>query len=775
MVCFSSSLLSTSVPSNEPVENVKKTVPPSPEILVLAKQLSLKAVKFQSELTKQLDTSDLETLIEEINKQLQEIDLQSDLSTNQEGGAYEKLFILRGDLKSQRVLIDQYLAPLYEALEDLYNKGLFWKEENKKWEDWYSLLLEQDVASSLREEMRSTIEVIRQIVKTMNEKSNVLIEKILKANETQSAIFKIENQIEQKLNSKDSVLISGNSLPLFSRDFFIQFKSDLQKQVDAEERVVELQNIPHSKGSEDFIFLKFLLVLLIAGALVYARKTFIHSKQVSFMSRPFATGFLVSFILLKTIEPVLSPGWILAERLMLWIAFLRLISLYFTNKSVLSFLYVLAGTHILLLLFNVFSFPRTFTRLIMFLGSLTVSGVLALTGYSFHKNKDRFNAFLLFGVSAVFASVSVLELFGFANPAHTVFWITFGTLGVFAIALLFYLMAKEITDWLVRNVNNNGNYFSEDKHEAAIQFIHFVLFLFVVFCTVIYLLVAWGVYDTPGIAFKSVLTSSLQLGNLKLSISDVATACVLGIGTILASGLVQSTLVSSVFPSMKIPKEVGFSIARLVHYVLLVVGGFLILLSLGVSLTNIAIFSGAIGVGLGLGLQEIVKNFAAGIIILLERPIKIGDLIEFDARPCRVEKIGLRSTLVRSVDGILKVIPNNDLIVNSVTNWTHSRKQLRLSSKIGVAYGSDVDQVMKLLKEAAEEHEQVLKYPEVRVLFREFGDSALNFEIRYWVTDAAYRVIVPSEVNQRIEKKLSQAGIQIPFPQMDVHLFRDTP
>lgn len=774
LACFFSFHFSVPLSGEEAVDQKKVTVPATPELLVMARQLSLKASKIQTEMETFFDTSELEKLLEGVNQHLQEIELHLDQSVEGQRGTYEKLFVVRADLKNLRVLIDRQVDPLYEALEDLHKKSLYWKEEKKKWEEWYSVLIQQNAASSLQEEMRSTNQTIDQTVDRITKESNDLIENILRANASQNEILQIQSRIEHKIENKDRMLISGKSFPLLSSEFLNQFKADINQQLDSGRSVVDLQKKQYSTKSAHFIFLQFFIVLMIAGLLIYIRKNDPQAEQqLSFVLRPFAAGVMICFVLLKTIEPVHSPTWILAERLLLWIAFLRVFSLYFKNRTVLTFFYVLAFTHVLLLLFEVYNFPITFTRLLMFFGSITACAALAVAGHSLHKDHYKIPAFLLVGVGAVFAAVAVMQLFGFASPAQRVFWFTVGTLGVIAIALLSYLMAKELSSWLMRGVVSKRKHVSEANHQVVMQLLHLALLLFFVFCVVIYLLVAWGVYDRAGLAFNAVFTSSLQFGNLKLSLSDVFTAFALAVGTLLVSGLIQSGLVKSVFPSMKIPKEVGFSIARLVHYVLLTVGGLLILLSLGVSLTNLAIFGGAIGVGLGLGLQEIVKNFAAGIIILIERPIKIGDLIEFDTRPCRVEKIGLRSTLVRSVEGILKVIPNNDLIVNPVTNWTHSRKQLRLSSKIGVAYGSDVEQTMQLLKEAAEEHPSVLKAPEAMVLFREFGDSALNFELRYWIEDAAFRVIVPSEVNQSIEKKLSQAGIQIPFPQMDVHMVQD--
>jgi small-conductance mechanosensitive channel len=157
-----------------------------------------------------------------------------------------------------------------------------------------------------------------------------------------------------------------------------------------------------------------------------------------------------------------------------------------------------------------------------------------------------------------------------------------------------------------------------------------------------------------------------------------------------------------VFPKRQVEPGVGLSISKLIQYSLILVGFLLALAALGVTLTNITILGGAIGVGIGFGLQAIVNNFASGIILLFERPIRVNDMIQLVDLPCTVKKIGLRATVVKTRDDAEIVIPNSDLITNQVTNWTLSERRMRLRIPVGVAYGSDVPLVMRILKEIAE-------------------------------------------------------------------------
>jgi small-conductance mechanosensitive channel len=208
----------------------------------------------------------------------------------------------------------------------------------------------------------------------------------------------------------------------------------------------------------------------------------------------------------------------------------------------------------------------------------------------------------------------------------------------------------------------------------------------------------------------------------------------------------------------------------LIHYSLVLVGFLLALTALGFTLTNLTILGGAIGVGIGFGLQAIVNNFASGIILLFERPIKIGDMIQLADLPCRVKKIGLRATTVETRDDAEIVVPNSDLITNQVTNWTLSNTRMRVKIPVGVAYGSDVPQVMRILKECAEQNPSVRKNPFPRVFFLGFGASSLDFELRVWVNDFTDRRMALSQINQEIDQKFRSAGIEIPFPQRDLHV-----
>jgi small-conductance mechanosensitive channel len=195
----------------------------------------------------------------------------------------------------------------------------------------------------------------------------------------------------------------------------------------------------------------------------------------------------------------------------------------------------------------------------------------------------------------------------------------------------------------------------------------------------------------------------------------------------------------------------------------------LALVVLGVDLTKMTLLVSALGVGIGFGLQTVVNNFVCGLILLLERPLRVGDTIEIGGQLVKIVKIGLRSTTVQA-DQADVIVPNTELITNRVTNWTLTNRQARSVIPVGVAYGSDIALVMQTLKECALAHPGVLQSPEPQVLFRRFGDSSLDFELRALVVDLDTRLQVASDLHQAIDRRFRQAGIEIPFPQRDLHV-----
>jgi small-conductance mechanosensitive channel len=203
--------------------------------------------------------------------------------------------------------------------------------------------------------------------------------------------------------------------------------------------------------------------------------------------------------------------------------------------------------------------------------------------------------------------------------------------------------------------------------------------------------------------------------------------------------------------------------------------GFLISAALGITyagldLTNLALIAGALSVGIGFGLQNIVNNFVSGLVLLVERPIKIGDWIGVGSYSGFVKRISVRATELETVDRQSVVVPNAELINSAVTNWMLKDKLGRAIVSVGVSYASDECQVRDILLAVAEENPQVLSHPAPDVIFRGFGDNSLDFELRVFLKDISRVLSVSSDLRFAIRRALREAKIEIPFPQRDVHI-----
>lgn len=193
--------------------------------------------------------------------------------------------------------------------------------------------------------------------------------------------------------------------------------------------------------------------------------------------------------------------------------------------------------------------------------------------------------------------------------------------------------------------------------------------------------------------------------------------------------------------------------------------------SVGIDLTVFAVFGGAIGVGLGFGLQKVVSNFVSGVILLMDRSIKPGDVVEISGTYGRINKLAGRYTSVISRDGREHLIPNEDMVTQTVVNWTFSHRMVRRHLPVGISYKSDVDLARELMIEAANEVPRILEDPDPQVLIKGFGDSAIDLELRVWIRDSKNGVSnVASEVYYKIWQKFNEKGVEFPYPQRDIHI-----
>jgi potassium efflux system protein len=273
---------------------------------------------------------------------------------------------------------------------------------------------------------------------------------------------------------------------------------------------------------------------------------------------------------------------------------------------------------------------------------------------------------------------------------------------------------------------------------------------------------------------RTALTAELRQGAISVSLGDVlAFAITVWLAFVVSSAL-RYVLEEEIYPRVHLAPGLPYAVSTLLRYAILFVGFLLGIAALGVDLNRVTVLGGAFGVGIGFGLQNVVNNFVSGLIVLFERPVRVGDSVQIADVLGEVRRIGIRSSTVRTYDGAEVIIPNAMLVSERVTNWTPADRIRRISMSVNVAYGSDPRRVIELLHGVAQATPLVASRPVPLALFKGFGDSSLNFELLAWSELESFGQ-ARSDLGVSVYAALRAAGIEIPFPQREVRLRRDPP
>lgn len=266
----------------------------------------------------------------------------------------------------------------------------------------------------------------------------------------------------------------------------------------------------------------------------------------------------------------------------------------------------------------------------------------------------------------------------------------------------------------------------------------------------------------------------VEVGGFTFSLWNVIFAIGLFSMVLLLTGLLQRGLDRHILPNITRDRGIRDALKTGVGYLGFVVAALVAVATAGLDLSNLAIIAGALSVGIGFGLQNVVNNFVSGLILLIERPIKPGDWVVIGSHEGTVKKVNVRSTEILTFQRASVIIPNADMIANAVTNWTYKDMSGRLELPVGVDYESDVDQVVEILLECAKNHPRLAKYPEPYVLFRNFGASSLDFELRAFLYNVEYLLNTQSDLRFEIYRKFKERHITIPYNQMVMHIQNQT-
>ncbi len=688
---------------------------------------------------------------------------------------YSKIYVLRQAIAVKKTMLENISKPLKNEIRRVDGWKTEWLSEKERWEAWQSSLLKNQPPEQLKRVFGKAFKTIDGGLElVMHRLENMLVLQA-KGGDVAGKIDVLDADLRVVFSDARQEYLFSKAPPLFSLEYLSQFSSKIWSLSLDDLRLMSWPGVRFfTQHGWKFLFqLCFILVLI--GVIHRNRIALKASEHWKFLAdRPVASALFISLATLGLFL-VYSPY---ADDLKLvytvvgGIACVRLLVLVVDESWKKQAVYGVMGVQIVSDLWVAIGLPLPLSRLYIFMVSLMALYFLVRWIKKCSVlNKTGFYIWLFRVTGAFFVVIIIAELWGNAGIAVYLFRSMLKSMAIAFPYLFFIYMIYGGLNWLFHASPLWRIKLLRSDADFHVQRVGFLFASALVgFALLPAILVAWGLYDDVPGATTGIYSLGLSLGVLRISTGMIVTLAGTFYGVFLTSRILPKVLLDETVSGRKLSRGVQRSIGQLIRYFIIFFGFLLTFIILGFDFTKATIILSALGVGIGFGLQGIVNNFISGLVLLFERPLTEGDTIEIGGTWAYIRKIGLRSTIVRTFDEADLIIPNADLINNQVTNWTLTDRKVRLRVPVGVAYGSDVSLVVETILACAKEQKDVVKSPAPEVLFMNFGDSSLNFELRVWINDIDGRLRVNSALYHEIERKFRELNIVIPFPQRDIHL-----
>lgn len=748
------------------------TVPELAELIPLAAAVSGRLASFERASADEVDLSRVEKQLAAISARVEEYAGQFLALQTATGPRAGRLPQLKAEIKRAGDALAGVSKFVTEKVRTLGNLRKEWLAEQQRWNAWQAALLKDEPLEKIITTVTRTQGAIATALGILRQQLGPLLAIQEQAGTLQTMITTLSAEVEGLLALSSGSILADASPAMFSAPYFAQLAAALR--TGAHTGLVQIAWPDKSFFARQgwIMVLQGVLALMLALVFVHYRPQLEQVEHWRFIAkRPIAAGLLVGVLSVLVFYESPPDMVRLALGVLVGMAFVRLLGGLVEGGWRRPFVYGLLILSIMTNLCYVLGLPLALFRLYILVAALvSLLCCLRWAAASRRLRETRLYAWGLRLAAVVLAAVLCAELWGEAELAEFLFVSVLRTLAIMLVFGLLRHLVRGGLEWAVRSaVSRHAALLG--RHAALVM--QRLAWLGDVLIGVVLLsgvLMTWQVYDSPAEAITRLLSVHATIGSQQITIGLVMLAlAALGV-SYLASWMLQTLLAENVLARRHVDIGVSTAVSRLLHYALVSGGFVLALVVLGVDLTQMTLLASALSVGIGFGLQTIVNNFVCGLILLLERPLRVGDTIELSGQLAKIAKIGLRSTTVRTADQAEVIVPNTELITNQVTNWTLTNRQAPSSILVGVAYGSDIALVMQTLKECALAHPGVLKSPEPQVVFRSFGDSALDFKLSAWVADLDTRGQVASDLHQDIDRRFRQAGIVMPFPQRDLHV-----
>lgn len=753
------------------------SLPQLADIIPLSTELTVRLALLENQLKDGLDAGALEAKYDGIQKNIEELTGQFEQLRESSDYQQNALLDLSNAVKQASKSVEETSRMSKQAISQLGDYRTEWQEEKKQWAEWERVLVQEKEFDQLQ----STFEKANQTIDNALERVLPKLEAMLRIQEKGGAInarLKIfNNEVETRIAEERHGALVRETPLILSTQFFAQFRN--RGLWAAAKSGVYNSSWPFSSfiDRQGWVVLIHCLLFLFVIVAVYKKRSLLkNSRRWRFLyQRMISAGFFFGYVATVVIYEKQGTPNIFKQALsiMAVIALARLLTGLVDVPWKKQFVY---GLMIVLTISNVvemFNIPMPLVRLFTIITALVaVVFCLRWVRQNIAAQESKIYTLGLRFSALLFAAVIVVDLAGKAPLSSYMFTAFLRSIT----AVLFFMLLAYAIRGALESVFSllpaKGKPSDWADIETLVQrvglLIEIVLFGLVLFPVIF---VIWGAYPNFEGAIQGLLGLGFNLGTQRISAGLLLLAAGFVYSAFLLSWIVQNFILDRILLKRNVVRGVRVSIKRMVHYVLITLGFLLAIASLGLELTELTIMLSALGVGVGFGLQGVVNNFVSGLILLFERPVRVGDYIDVNNTLCEIKQIGLRATTVQTFDQADVIIPNADLVANQVTNWTLSNRKVRLIIPVGVAYGSDVPLVIKTLKSIAEPHPIVADQPAPQVLFLSFGESSLDFELRVWVKDVDQKLVLQNELHQEIDRRFREVGIEIPFPQRDLHFY----
>ena len=667
--------------------------------------------------------------------------------------------------------LEDLVAEISYTLTELDSIKEEWKTRQAFWHEW-KIFLEADNGETLKRIFDEANEIIEKILEDLGGTINGIFVIQGRASRMLNENIKLAQIIETAFIRQRSSIFVKNEKSLFNPNFYSRFDSAFWHSIRDNFGNFETH---FEKRSERHITARVIIFISCVFLLFMLRVTAQFTKdRLFFLNHPWVLGIFLSavlghiFFLDQLTGPVRYLEWtfLIFSALILISGFLNItpklsvicfFALFVTVPGLLKMISLLYP------LFRIYWACTTLTGMILLLMWSRQLRYKLIPGRSFFSKILPAGAFImaLATVSQVAGFVAFFEqiLFGALKIAFLVSSL-FLLLKISSATIMLSLKHPLLADMAF--IRHSGTELGSRLETILKVAIWGIIFL--------YLMTVIGVYSSAGKAFEELFLYQMTLGNLTLSPAMIILALLVLYISSFVSLSIRAILESEIFPRVQMDIGSSQSITKLLHYILILIGLLISMSLIGIDLKGFAILGGALGIGIGFGLQDIVGNFISGLILLFERPIRVGDRIEADNQLGIVKKIGLRSTIIETLDQAQIIVPNSQLVFEKVTNWTHSGTVARLKIPVSVAYGSNMALVFDALISAARTKPGILIKPEPVARLMGFGDFGLNVELRVWLQNVNERRRLQTEISMEILRRFDEYGIEIPFPQQDIRL-----